>query len=175
MWIGGHGQWRVVEFVTPLCQLCFDRCSLESTSKHLYIRFMLHKHTEGAMWELPRHVFLLFYCRNSEKHIFPTCKCGVSPLDVSIRSCCRPDAAVARRVALIFYLHVVKFFLCPIQNVTKAQGEDWCVQEMNKKREMQRTTWNAKVVQERNSWKRRREKKIVCSDSIVEKQTRSCF
>lgn len=68
--------------------------------------------------------FLSFYCRNLEKHIFLTCKCGVSPLDVSVRSWCRPDAAVARRVALIFYLHVVKLFLCPIQNVTKAQGGD---------------------------------------------------
>lgn len=39
---------------TTVRQLCFDRCSLKSTSKHsnLYIRFMLHKHTEGARCEL---------------------------------------------------------------------------------------------------------------------------
>lgn len=141
MWIGGHGQWGgVAEFVTPLSVSCvlIDVAGKAPVNTQICTSGLCYTNTQkepcvNSGRELPRHVFLLFYCRNLEKHISLTCKCGVSPLDVSIHSCCLPDAAVARCVALIFYLQLVKLYLCPIQNVTKAQGGDWCVQEMNKK------------------------------------------
>lgn len=148
----------VAEFVTPLCVHCVCWNAPVNTLA------LCHTNTQkepcvNSGWELPRHVFLLFYGRNSEKHISLTCKCDVPPLDVSIHSCCLPDAAVARCVALIFYLRLLNSFIAQYRMSQKPKEETGVWRKWIK-RETQRTTWNANVVQERKCWNRRQEKKL---------------
>lgn len=137
----------------------------------------------------PRRVFLLFYCRNLEKHIFLTCKCGVSPLDVSMHSCCYqmlPLLVVSRPFSTFTLFN--SFFAQYRMSQKPKEETDVCRKWIKRRL----GGWNAKVAQERKCWNRKKrkinekkikkktwdnrtERKIVCSNSIVEKQTRSCF